>query len=253
MITAAGVTHPGRVRPINEDTFLCDLENGLFVVGDGMGGHHAGEVASNLAVESIRTFLTRTRDGEEMTWPYGINPELSFDGNRIMTAIKLANRRVFKAGESREDYSGMGTTIVVALATAEGRLVFASVGDSRIYSFAAATLTQLTQDDSWVSMMLGKDNVDPGVLARHPMKHVLTNVIGARDQLEFKVTERPLDREELFLLSTDGLHGALEAPDIVAILGSGQPPDALADRLVQAALERGGSDNITALVVRHQP
>jgi protein phosphatase len=147
----------------------------------------------------------------------------------------------------------MGTTIVVALATAEGRLVFASVGDSRIYSFAAATLTQLTQDDSWVSMMLGKDNVDPGVLARHPMKHVLTNVIGARDQLEFKVTERPLDREELFLLSTDGLHGALEAPDIVAILGSGQPPDALADRLVQAALERGGSDNITALVVRHQP
>jgi protein phosphatase len=253
MITAAGVTHPGRVRPINEDAFLCDVDNRLFVVGDGMGGHHAGEVASNLAVESIRTFLTRTRDGEELTWPYGINPELSFDGNRVMTAIKLANRRVFKAGESREDYSGMGTTIVVVLASAEGRLVFASVGDSRIYAFSGGRLTQLTQDDSWVSMMLGKDNVDPAILAKHPMKHVLTNVIGARDQLDFKVMERPLAGEELFLLSSDGLHGALETPDIEAVLGSGQPPEVLADRLVQAALERGGTDNITALVIRHQP
>jgi serine/threonine protein phosphatase PrpC len=251
MITASGVTNPGRVRPINEDTFICDIDNGLFIVADGMGGHHAGEIASTLAVEAIRTFLTRTRDGQEMTWPYGIDPNLSFDGNWVMTAIKLANKRVFKAGESREDYSGMGTTVVVALATG-GQLVFAGVGDSRIYSFAGGAIEQLTKDDSWVSMMLGNDNLDPRVLSKHPMKHVLTNVIGARDQIEFKVMERPLEKEETLLLSTDGLHESLEPSVLEEILGSGGTPEAIADELVQAALERGSSDNVTALVVRHQ-
>src|SRR5262249_9160491 len=156
------------------------------------------------------------------------NPELSFDGNRVMTAIKLANRRVFKAGESREDYSGMGTTIVVVLATAGGGIVFASIGDSRLYSLAGQPLVQPTEDDSWVAMMLGKEHVDPVVLAKHPMKHVLTNVIGARDQLEFKITERPFAKNETLLLSTDGLHGVLAPEDIQAALGSADSPEAIA-------------------------
>jgi PPM family protein phosphatase len=252
MITAHGVTHPGRVRSINEDTFLCDLEQGLFVVGDGMGGHHAGEVASKLAVEAVRTFLVRTRDGDEVTWPYGIDPALSFDANRVMTAIKLANRRVFKASETREDYTGMGTTVVVGLAS-EGRFVFSSVGDSRIYSFANGALTQLTQDDSWVTMLLGKGTLNPNAMSSHPMKHVLTNVIGARDQVECRVYERPLETEELFLLSSDGLHGSLDILAIESIMRTSTSPEVLSQALVEQALERGGSDNITALVVRYQP
>ena len=97
MLTAHGVTDAGRVRKGNEDSLISDSEMGLFVVADGMGGHNAGEIASRLAVESIVGFLTLSRDGEDFTWPYGLNPSLSLTANRLMTSIKLANRRVFKA------------------------------------------------------------------------------------------------------------------------------------------------------------
>lgn len=245
MIVAAGVTHVGRVRAINEDAFLCDPASGLFVVADGMGGHHAGEVASSLAVESVRTFLLRTREGEDVTWPYGIDPALSFDSNRLLTAIRLANRRVFKAGEGREDYTGMGTTIVAALVS-DDRLIFASVGDSRLYSFAGGDLAQLTEDDTWARLAAVSE---PEAVARHPMRHVLTNVVGARDQIDCRVSERVFGGEQLFLLATDGLHGVLKAA-IATLLGEGESPDVVANRLVAAALERGGADNITAVVVR---
>jgi serine/threonine protein phosphatase PrpC len=248
MITAAGATHPGRVRPINEDAFLCDEEGGLFVVADGMGGHSAGEVASTLALETIRTFLTRTRDSENVTWPYGIDPTLSFDGNRLLTAVKLANRRVFKAAESREDYTGMGTTVVAALVSGD-RLIFVSVGDSRLYTLAGGDLVQLTDDDTWVKLT---DGLDPGAIAKHPMRHVLTNVIGARDQIECRVTERVLGATETFLFCTDGLHGFTDAATLAAVLRAEDSPAMRAERLVQAALDQGGHDNVTVLVVRYQ-
>jgi protein phosphatase len=252
MIIASGTTHPGRVRQINEDAFFCDVELGLCIIADGMGGHHAGEVASALAIEAIRTFLVRSRGGEEVTWPYGIDPGLTFEGNRVLTAIRLANRRVFKTGESHENYSGMGTTVVVGLFV-ENRIVFSSVGDSRIYSFANDTLVQLTEDETWVTMMSRKGDADSAAQASHPMRHVLTNVVGARDQIECRVLERVLDDEVTFLFATDGLHDLLDAPEIGATLRSGEAPDVLAERLVEQALERGGNDNITALVVRYRP
>jgi protein phosphatase len=253
MLTAGGVTHPGRVRPINEDSFFSDPDEGLFIVADGMGGHHAGEVASSLAVESVRTFMMRTRDGDDMTWPYGIDPNLSFDANRVITAIRVANRRVFKAGESREDYSGMGTTIVVALVTREHKLVFAGVGDSRIYVHEAGRLEQITKDDSWVSMMLGKESIDPSAIAKHPMRHVLTNVVGARDQIDLSVMQRDLGESGALLLSTDGLHESIDRSTLEAVLAGGDgTPEQQADHLVQTALERGSTDNVTALIVRYR-
>jgi protein phosphatase len=242
--------HAGRIRRINEDVFLSDPDLGLFIVADGMGGHHAGEVASQLAVETIRSFLTRTRDGEDVTWPYGIDPNLSFDGNRMLTAVRLANRRVFKAGESREDYTGMGTTTVAALITGN-RCVFSNVGDSRIYVLNDEGFVQLTQDDTWVAMMMGKG--EPGVNPNHPMKHVLTNVIGARDQIDCRVTERELTKEETYLFCSDGLHGFVAEDALEAALRLTISPAEVAERLVQQALDAGGADNITALVVRYRP
>jgi protein phosphatase len=252
MIKAHGATHPGPVRHLNEDAFLCDVEQSLFIVGDGMGGHQAGEVASRLAVDSIHAFIARTRNDEKVTWPYGIDPAVSFDGNRVATAIRIANRRVFKASENSEEYTGMGTTIVVALVT-DDRIVLSSVGDSRIYSFAQGTLTQLTQDDSWISMLMANGTMDPGAIARHPMRHVLTNVVGARESLDCRVQERTLAGGELFLLSTDGLHGALDHETMQALMGQHADPAALAPTLVEAALQQGSKDNITALVIRYEP
>ena len=252
MITAHGATHPGPVRRVNEDTLLCDVEQSLFVVGVGMGGHQAGEVASKLAVETIRVFIASTREDEKVTWPYGIDPALSFDANRIATAIRIANRRVFKASENSEQYTGMGTTIVVALVK-DARLVFAGVGDSRLYSFTQGTLTQLTQDDSWVSMLLANRTIDAEAIARHPMRHVLTSVVGAREDVECRVHERVLAGEETFLLSTDGLHGTLDLETMESMMRSHGEPAVLAPALVEEALRRGSADNITALVLKFVP
>jgi protein phosphatase len=249
MLTAHGVTHPGRVRKTNEDSLTSDPGLGLFVVADGMGGHNAGEVASTLAVEAIRGFLVRSAGGDEFTWPYGIDPRLSFQGNRLMTAIRLANRRVFKAGESRDEYTGLGTTVAAALIE-DDLLTFSGVGDSRVYLFANGQLEQLTQDDSWVATVLARE---PGMneesLAAHPMRHVLTNVLGAREHIDMEVGERTLVGGERLLLCSDGLHGAVDDATIGEVMAAGGTPQDVADDLVRRALDRDGGDNITALVV----
>lgn len=252
MLQAHGVTHPGHVRQNNEDALFWDPNLGLFIVADGMGGHNAGEVASSLAVEAITGFLVRTRESDEFTWPYGLDPHLSYPGNRLMTSIKLANRRVFKAGESRNDYTGLGTTVVAALIEGD-QLIFSGVGDSRIYAYANGRLNQITEDDSWIATVLAREQgKDEATFASHPMRHVLTNVLGAREPMEMAVGERALTNGETLLLCSDGLHGALEDKILEGVLATGKPVDALADDLVRLALERDGADNITALVVRYE-
>jgi PPM family protein phosphatase len=249
MVQAAGVTHPGRVRKINEDCWLADHQLGLFVVADGMGGHNAGEVASKLAVEAIRGFLSRTMESEDFTWPYGIDPALSFDANRLSTAVKLANRRVFKLGESRDDYTGMGSTVVAAFVH-QNRTIYASVGDSRIYAFNRR-LEQLTADDSWIAEFLAREpEMRREALANHPLRHVLTNVVGARETLELKVQERPVRENELLLLCSDGLHGAVDVNTIERILAVDSPVEAITEQLLNAVLAGHAEDNITAVVIR---
>ena len=175
MIDAYGVTHPGRVRTINEDALLVDEALRLFVVAGGMGGHHAGDVASRIAVETVQAFLVRSQDQAECTWPYGIDSRVSLDANRLLTALKVANRKVFKAADASDDYTGMGTTIVAALA-ADDSLCFGSVGDSRLYAHGAGTLAQLTEDDSWLASIAAADpTVTEEQKATHPMRLIATS------------------------------------------------------------------------------
>src|SRR5438128_9617424 len=132
MLEAYGLTDVGRRRKLNEDNFVVDAEACLFAVCDGMGGHNAGEVASKMAIETLESFIQKSHREKEITWPYGLDVNLSFEGNRLKTAIKLANKRVYKAADNREDYTGMGTTVVAALAS--GKVVsIGSAGDSRGY------------------------------------------------------------------------------------------------------------------------
>ena len=250
MLTAHGVTHTGQVRETNEDTLLIDLDLGLFLVADGMGGHVAGEVAARLAADTIRSFVARSQEGGKCTWPFGIDPDFSFAANRLRTAVRLANRRVFRASESRDEYTGMGSTVVAALIEGD-QLAFAGVGDSRIYAYTDASLTRLTSDDSWVATVLAHDpEVDPASLATHPMRHVLTNALGARDETEAEIGERTLADGEVLLLCSDGLYGGLDNATLADIMGSGAEVAVAVQRLLDAALERGGKDNITALLLK---
>jgi protein phosphatase len=227
-----------------------DLPGGLFAVADGMGGHQAGEVASRMAVETIRAFLEASRGDQDLTWPFGFDPGLSLNANRLSTAVRLANRKVYQAGEGQPDLSGMGTTIVMALVEND-TLTFCSVGDSRLYLLADGQWSQLTHDDSWVATVLAREpGFDQTQIAQHPMRHVLTNVVGARDDTDAELGERALRPGEMLLLCSDGLYGAVDDATLQLLLSGGGRLEEIADRLVQTALERNGSDNITAVIVK---
>ncbi len=249
-VRAAGVSETGPTRPINEDRYIADEGLGLFVVADGMGGHSAGEVAADLAVQTVEAFITRTRDDPDVSWPYGVDPALSLDANRMKTAICLANRRVFRAAESHDEYTGMGTTIAAALLSGS-RLTIGHAGDSRVYTFANRRLLRETRDDSWIETLkaLGQ-SFDPPVDAGHPMRNVLTNVLGARERVEVHILERELEGEEWIVLCSDGVHGVLDDQRIGALVSEAGDPGSLARALVDAALAAGSADNITAVVVR---
>lgn len=245
---AFGLSDKGRIRKTNEDAFLCDEELQLFLVADGMGGHNAGEVASRLAIEAVSGFIRRSADADEFSWPYGIDPHLSVDGNRLRTAIYLANRRVFRAAESHDDYVGMGTTLVGALLTPT-RLVVGHVGDSRLYLHRKDELLRLTTDDSWVATILAQD-LDAASITQHPLRNVLTNVLGAREPTDIHLSEQPLEGGERILLCTDGVHGVLDDARIQQLLTSTDDLRIVALGLVDAALDAGSRDNMTVLVVQ---
>lgn len=250
MVEAFAISDPGLVRRTNEDSYVCNPALQLYVVADGMGGHSAGEIASRLAVEAIEGFVSRSHDDSDFSWPYGIDPNLTLSGNRLRTAVHLANRRVFRAAESRDDYAGMGTTVTATLIAGD-TLSYAHVGDSRLYACREGRLEQITRDDSWVATLLANEpTLKKSDLANHPMRHVLTNVVGARDQVEVQLAEFRLQPGSLFLLCSDGLHGMADEECIQAILARGGRLDDMGRALVDAANEHGGHDNITAVLIR---
>jgi protein phosphatase len=230
---------------MNEDCFVSAEELRLFVVADGMGGHAAGEIAARVAVESIENFIRRTHETTDFSWPYGIDPALSYEANRLKTAVSLANRRVNRLAENHDDYLGMGTTVVCALVP-DGQLIVAHVGDSRLYVSAANQLTQLTQDDTWAAAVLGSREAK----GTQATRHVLTNVLGARPDTHVHLLQRELSGDETLLLCSDGLHGSVPHESLQDLMASNQELPALAQVLINSALEHGSRDNITALLVR---
>ena len=245
-VKAFGLSETGPVRRMNEDCFVSLEDLRLFVVADGMGGHAAGEVAARVAVESIQNFIRRSHETTDFSWPYGIDPTLSYEANRLKTAVSLANRRINRLAEEHDDYLGMGTTVVCALLS-DGHLIGAHVGDSRLYTCDHHQLLQLTQDDSWAATVLGSKEANAG---SHATRHVLTNVLGARPDTEVHLLERELSGDETLLLCSDGLHGSVPHDTLRDVIASNQELPALAQTLISTALEHGSRDNITALVVR---
>ena len=249
MMVGHGATHPGRVRPRNEDSMLVDPQIGLYAVADGMGGHNAGEVASCLALQTIHSFVVRSAEDPDQTWPFGVDSALDFDGNRLRTAVKLANRLVYRESGTRDQYTGMGTTVAAVLVSDRCAAV-CSVGDSRVYLIRGGGIECLTQDQTWVQLLLSQNpNLDASSLAGHPMRHVLTSVVGAQDDLEVHLVSRSVDGDDQFVICSDGVHGALPDDEIARIVTGARDPESAAGQLVARALEVDGSDNLTAVVV----
>ena len=252
MVRASAISDVGRVRKSNEDAYFSDVDMRLFAVADGMGGHEAGEVASRLALEALSGFIRRSATETDFSWPYGLDKTLTYAGNRLRTGIHLANRRVFRAAENNDDYSGMGTTIVGLLVDGE-HIAIGHVGDSRLYRLGGGVLEQLTEDDSWAATVLAHNpRAQASDLAHHPMRNVLTNALGAREHVDVHLLERDLLPGDTLLLCSDGLHGVLSEADVKAILDAEPDVERAARALVDQALTCGSRDNVTALVVRFE-
>ena len=230
---AHGVTHAGR-RASNEDALLVDASVGLFVVADGMGGHRAGEIASGLAVNTIRSVMT----GEQPS------------GDLLCHAVECANDEILAAAASNPDHAGMGTTVTAVLINGR-EIEFVNVGDSRMYRLRSGTVTQLTKDDSWLSHVRANGTeISDEEARRHPMRHVLTDVVGVRPELSPDVQVEPIEAGDTLVLCSDGFHGSVTPERIAGILEGAPEPAVSAGRLVQEALDRGATDNITVIVVQ---
>jgi serine/threonine protein phosphatase PrpC len=245
VLKAWGVSDKGPARKTNQDRFAIDEAHHVCVVADGVGGHNAGDVAARVAVEAL---LDVIRNSTHLGWPLGVDPSLSESGNLIRTAIHLANLRVIEMASGSNELAGMGTTIVVALVQ-DGRLTVGHVGDSRLYRLSRGRLRQLTGDDSWTSSIAFGTSAEE--LRHHPMRHVLTNVVGGRRLAMVHVVEEPLEPGDRLLLTTDGVHGALRERQIERLVESRRDGAAVAAAIVEAALGQGSRDNCTAVLAQY--
>lgn len=247
LLDTHGVTDRGRCRSRNEDSLVVAPDAGLVVVCDGMGGHVGGEVASRIAAETVERFV---RDHTADSWPFGRDEELSEGGDLLRNAAMLANQSISEHIEAEPWLARMGTTLVSALVLADGHLDVANVGDSRAYLLRAGELLQLTSDHSWVNEQVRLGVLSPSEAARHPLKNVITRALGSANPLPVDLIQERLGPGDRLLLCSDGLTTMLDDETIASLLGSdGLDSETLCHRLVDAANDAGGEDNITVAVV----
>jgi protein phosphatase len=229
-----GATHVGRVRSDNQDQYLARDDQGLWAVADGMGGHSGGEVASQMACDTLgNAFTEHTVEG-------------------LVDAIGRANAAVFDAGSDNPQLTGMGTTVVaLAVVVHDGTevLAIANVGDSRCYRWSQGELDQLTSDHSLVADLVREGSLSPEEAAVHPQRNIVTRVLGVYENVPVDVFAVDPQHGDRYVLCSDGLFNEVPESAIAAVLRRvGDPADA-ADELVRLAVEGGGRDNVTVVVV----
>jgi PPM family protein phosphatase len=228
------------IRSGNEDSFAvdADLERGLFVVADGMGGHAAGEVASEMAVQILQRELTDLRDIEDAA-----------ASERVSGALKRANKAIHDRTIAEVDKQGMGTTASV-LIVAGRRYLIGQVGDSRVYLLRDGALRQLTKDHSYVQEQVDAGFLTPEQARYHPYSNVITRCVGASPEVEPDTYTGEVRVGDLFLVASDGLTGMVDDRRLQQLLLARVAPERLVHLLISEANGRGGLDNITAIVVQ---
>jgi len=244
--TGTGLSDVGRKRQSNEDAFFFDDRLGLYIVGDGMGGHAAGEIASQEAVETVYGMVKRGIGNlHELADPL-VEEDVRSASRLMESSIQAATYMVFSMAEMDRGKTGMGTTLSACLILGE-YAVTAQVGDSRIYRVNGDTVEQLTEDHTLIAWQLKQGLITPQEAKKSPHRNVITRAVGNRDYVQVDtglVKLRPGDR---FLLCSDGLHGYLRESDIAPIVALAG--EEAVKKFIALANERGGKDNITAILV----
>jgi len=227
-------------RPRNEDHYYAPQQDeaALVIVADGMGGHNAGMVASRLAVETVTACL---------------NGNHSPGDDRIREAIARANEIIYWGAQREDACRGMGTTITLAVLEPH-RYIAANIGDSRVYHYAAAqnSLRQITQDHSYVAALVASGEITWREAARHPQRNIITRALGTREKETPDLFHGAWEMGDVLLLCSDGLHGALAEDDILQILSqNGLALDEKCQWIVEAALRRDATDNVTAVLAQN--
>ena len=250
---AAGLSDVGLQREHNEDSYCILSEHRLFVVADGMGGHRAGDVASHMATKEITAFFDATSvDGDGAEWPAEEDSRLTPEQNRLVSAVKLANQRIFQASVGNRSVQGMGTTVVGALFNRDERKIHvAHVGDSRAYRVRAGDIAQLTRDHSLLNdYLLVMPNLTDAQRERLPT-NVITRALGMQDSVPVDLLFEDVEPGDVYVLCSDGLNGMVSDDRILDIVhNAGADVETAAKALVAQANQNGGEDNTTVVVVR---
>ncbi|MCU1350059.1 MAG: protein phosphatase 1 [Acidobacteria bacterium] len=248
-VKAYGLTHVGRQRQHNEDNFLVEDDAHLFLVADGMGGHAAGEIASRIAVDSIIEFILHTKE-DDGTWPHAYDEQYKRSTNRLMAAVRMANTRVLEAMRKDARLRGMGTTVVACLAD-EDIMSVAHVGDSRAYLIRDKNISRITNDHSWVFEQVQAGMLTEAEAEKHPLRNVITRALGGALQVSPDASEIECRPGDVYLLCSDGLTGMVPEEEILRLVTENDGDlETTAQRLIDTANERGGLDNVTAVLVR---
>lgn len=239
----AAKTDTGLKRSNNEDNLYSGIVHGwnLFLVADGMGGRNAGEVASKMAVENIVEHLMNCDDMEE--------PKCSV-GEHLAAAIKSANDKVYYLSLENEEYSGMGTTLS-AVMIKENIMILGHVGDSRIYFFRDGMLEQITADHSYVAELVRTGAITKDEAKIHPKKNFIYRNLGYEKDVDVDIACKEFKHDDKLMLCSDGLSNQLEDEEILKIFIEESDPEVSIKKMIQLVLDRGGFDNITAIVVHN--
>jgi len=256
-INHAEKTDVGMKRDHNEDNFLVFAEQNLFAICDGMGGHAAGEVASAIACNEIKEFFAFTGRDEDATWPFKGDRTKSYDENRCVTAIKLANARIIEASENDAGKKNMGTTSVLVHFTerngAGPKALIAHVGDSRVYLFRGGQLQRITIDHSLVEEYLRLGKITQEEAKNFPQKNIILRALGQQKVVDVEINAYEPKPGDIFLLCSDGLSGMVTDEVMQAILVKTPNLEAASKKLIDTANANGGVDNVTVILAQFQP
>jgi len=245
-VSAVGLSDVGLVRQNNEDVWAQLPDINFFILADGMGGHQAGEVAARHAVDDICHTLSR-RDASEYH-----KMTLKAVEDQLKKAIRHANTFIFKLGRSNREYRGMGTTLCCLQFHPEG-VIYAHVGDSRIYRLRDGTLTQLTKDHSLLSELIEQGEIKADQIFDFQFKNIITKAVGTESKVDPETTISDVRIGDTYLICSDGLSDLLSPQEITQVLSSRSELSMMAETLVAKANRKGGRDNITAILAKIDP